>query len=147
MSVTLRAYDPSDDAWLSSWAPGVAASVGYDADGLTSDEVEARIIERDKRPVGVLVFRRHAPSGDAAMIEFVGVQPADARAGSGMRAAAMIEDELRGEGVQRLFAAAPAAHGIAMYFWIRLGYRPLLRGAWPCVRDGVAWLERRIDTT
>jgi hypothetical protein len=31
-----------------------------------------------------------------------------------------------------------------MYFWIRLGYRPLLRTEWPCERAGVAWLRREL---
>jgi hypothetical protein len=33
-------------------------------------------------------------------------------------------------------------HGIAMYFWIRLGYRPLMHSEWPCAREGIAWLAR-----
>ena len=62
----------------------------------------------------------------------------------GMSAAALVEDAVRAEGVRTLYAPAPAVHGIATYFWIRLGYRPLLREEWPCERVGVAWLVREL---
>jgi hypothetical protein len=59
-----------------------------------------------------------------------------------MQAAALLEVQLRKARIQRIYAPASAAHGIAVYFWIRLGYRPLLRADWPCNREGVAWLAR-----
>jgi hypothetical protein len=61
-----------------------------------------------------------------------------------MAAAALIEGELCATGASRVYAPAPEVHGIAMYFWIRLGYRPLMRGEWPCEHDGVAWLVREL---
>ena len=68
-----------------------------------------------------------------------------ARNGAGMIAAALAENEIVEAGTRELFAPAPAVHGISMYFWIRLGYAPLLRTDWPCEREGVAWLRRSLD--
>jgi hypothetical protein len=59
-----------------------------------------------------------------------------------MIAAALVEKEMLGLGVQEVFAPAAELHGISMYFWVRLGYAPLLRPDWPCEREGVAWLRR-----
>jgi hypothetical protein len=59
-----------------------------------------------------------------------------------MSAVALVEDELRSARVDVVYVPAPAVHGIATYFWIRLGYQPILRPDWPCERSGVSWLLR-----
>ncbi len=155
--LSLRALDVSDAAWLDEWLAPVAASVGYDEldadrpgatllDRSASDpRVHARIIVRDSDDdVGLAVYRIDAPRRGAAVIEIVATRREFARRGSGMGAVALIEDELRAAGVGEVYAPAPAMHGIAVYFWIRLGYRPLMRAAWPCERAGVAWLVRAL---
>ncbi len=153
MTVTLRSSASSDDAWLDSWLPAVAASVGYDAasprysreKASRSGGAERRIIERAGQRVGVVIYREHAPARASATIELIATPPECARGGSGMRAAAVIEEQLRARGIETIYAPASAVHGISMYFWIRLGYRPLLRDEWPCERDGVAWLMRCVE--
>jgi hypothetical protein len=140
-----------DGAWLDTWLGASAASVGYDA--IDTDEpsrslseairggLDARTIVADE-PVGVITYRAHTGSAVDAIIEFVGIESSYARRGYGQAGAALLADELTAAGVRRIFAPAPEIHGIAMYFWIRLGYRPLLRDDWPCVREGAAWLAR-----
>jgi GNAT superfamily N-acetyltransferase len=150
VSILLRDVSGDDAAWSGGWLPSVAASVGHEGAGDTKSgrgkaRATTRIIERDGERAGVLIYRLHARKRGAAIIELIATPPAYARRGSGMKAAALLEDELRARGVREIFAPAPAAHGIAMYFWIRLGYRPLKRDAWPCAREDVAWLVRRID--
>jgi hypothetical protein len=61
-----------------------------------------------------------------------------------MAAAVLAEEEMRAEGMRSAYAPATAANGISMYFWIRLGYAPLMREEWPCQRDGIAWLKRTL---
>lgn len=149
VSVVLRAVSGDDAAWVGGWLPAAAASVGHeggsDAKFGRDKTSKTMIIERDGERVGVLIYRLHTPKRGKATIELIATPPEHARRGSGMKAAAMIEDELCAQGVREIYAPAPAAHGIAMYFWIRLGYRPLERDAWPCAREGVAWLVRRLD--
>ncbi len=155
--VDLRAVTAADLTWLDEWVASVAASVGYDA--LASEHPGAsliarigagapplaRIIERDNEPVGIIICSLHAPRPGAAIIEIVATKRDAARRGSGMAAAAAIEDELRTAGLTTIFAPAPAVHGIDVYFWIRLGYRPIARNMWPCETAGVAWLQRDLD--
>ena len=154
--LSLRALDGNDAAWLDEWLAPVAASVGYDElDGgrpgatlldrsSANPRTRARIIVRDNDDVGLAVYRIDAPRRGDAVIEIVATRREFARRGSGMGAVALIEDELRAAGVGEVYAPAPAMHGIAVYFWIRLGYRPLMRAAWPCERAGVAWLARAL---
>jgi hypothetical protein len=139
----------ADQAWLDTWLPA-AASVGYQAS--SPGRAQKRLIIERPEPAprgaaapgcaGIIVYRTHSPSRGHAIIELVATPPDHARHGAGMEAAALLEVQLRKARIQRIYAPASAAHGIAMYFWIRLGYRPLLRADWPCARDGVAWLAR-----
>lgn len=152
----LRSVGDADAVWLDGWLAPVAASVGYDeidderpgsllAERLRAGpSLRARIIVRDGSDVGLVVYRVGAPRRGAAIIEIIATPPAQARRGSGMGAAALVEDELIVAGVRTVCAPAPAAHGIATYFWIRLGYRPLARAAWPCERAGVGWFVREL---
>ena len=151
-TISLRTATRADSAWVDAWLPDVATSLGYDP--ANQDRSQKRlIIRRDangsrsagdpaREDVGVLIYRLSTPARGDAMIELVATPPQHARKGAGMAAAALLEEDLRRRGVRRVYAPAPAVHGIAMYFWIRLGYRPLLRGDWPCAREGVAWLVR-----
>jgi hypothetical protein len=123
--------------------------VGYDASRITQSRSRnagtIMAVLRDDEPIGVTVHAALAGRHDAAIIELIAIMPAHARHGHGHRAATFVEDTLRASGMRRVYAPAPAIHGIDVYFWIRLGYRPLLRADWPCARDGVAWLARDID--
>lgn len=154
--LSLRPGVRDDAAWLDEWLAPVAASVGYDElDGArtgaalldqssANPRVHVRIIMRDGDDVGMAVCRTNAPRLGAAVIELVATRREFARRGSGMAAVALIEAELRAAGVREVYAPAPAMHGIAVYFWIRLGFRPLMRAEWPCDRAGVEWLVRAL---
>ncbi len=154
--VALRPLEDGDLTWLDSWLTVVAASVGYETEGASPGEwlrkrsarerrVRVDIVERDGRAAGVAVYRTRAPRRDAAIIELVATPPSEARRGTGMAAAALVEELLRADGARTVYAPAPAMHGIDVYFWIRLGYRPLPRAAWPCAVDGVAWMRCDVE--
>jgi GNAT superfamily N-acetyltransferase len=153
VNVALRPLDDGDSVWLDQWFGAVAASVGVQTgvaapfDWLGGRLVRERrlrigIIERDGRAAGIAVYRLRTPRRDAAIVELIATAPADARRGTGMAAAALVEELLRDEGMRTVYAPAPAGHGIDVYFWIRLGYRPLPRAAWPCAIESVAWMRR-----
>lgn len=147
MTVSLRPLAAHDVAWLDAWLPSVAAGVA-DAASLRARGRHALVIERDGFSVGIVVYSMLRPRRGAAIIELIAMPPEHARHGSGMAAAVALEATLRDAGVRTVYAPAPERHGIAMYFWIRLGYRPLLRGDWPCAAgSGLAWLARDIAQT
>ena len=153
MTVTLRDLRLDDAAWLDGWLGACAQSVAYreiDASAptgslfehLNAENVYGRVVVADGAAIGIAVWRL-LPAA-AALIEFVGVQPSSGRRGYGHQAAERLAEALRADGVTALFAPAPAIHGIAVYFWIRLGFRPLLQVDWPCKREGLAWLVRDV---
>jgi hypothetical protein len=152
VNVRLRDLAREDAAWLDTWLAECASSVAYDE--IKRDEpsrslfarvndsvTRVRVIEAASEPVGVVVFSTSRP----AMIEFVGVQPSSARRGYGQVGATLAEDDLHNASATSIYVPAPAVHGIAVYFWIRLGYHPLLKPEWPCERKGVAWMRRDLD--
>jgi hypothetical protein len=148
MSVTLRPARADDAAWLAGWLPAVASACGYDPRQLidavaASDAAAAQIVERGGAECGIV--RTTYVSDSRTAIQLVAMLPSAARSGAGMAAAALVEAELRRAGARSIIAPAPERHGIAVYFWIRLGYRPLSRVEWPASCDGVAWFAREFD--
>lgn len=152
MNTTLRALTSRDAAFLDPWLPTAAASVTHEATSTAELLARAqrtpilrlRIIQRDHAPAGILIYRLHTPTDDSAIFELVATPPHEARRGTGMTAATLAEQELRNANIHTAYAPAAAAHGISMYFWIRLGYAPQLRDQWPCTREGIAWLRRSL---
>jgi hypothetical protein len=146
VKITLRECDRDDVAWLRDWLPDVAAGAGHTdfdlSEWMANERVQ--IIVADGTEAGVVSYRLHEPAPDVALLTMVAIPRGQARRGAGMAAAALAEETLRGAGARVVYAPATAAHGISMYFWIRLGYRPLPQAAWPCSRPGVAWLSREI---
>jgi hypothetical protein len=137
----LRLARAADEAWLRSWLPAAVKALGY------GSQAAARrsLIERDGEATGIAIYRERAPSRSSALIMLIATPVEMARRGAGMRAAVLLEDQFRARGMRTIYAPAPGSHGIAVYFWLRLGYRPLQRGDWPCAREGVVWLMRRLD--
>ncbi len=121
-------------------AHGARASARRSREAATSrdDRARTRAIRRSNGPQDAEGTSAAVP----AIIELIALAPEHARRGLGMRAAAPAEEELRAGGAERILAPATEQHGIALYFWIRLGYRPLERAAWPCRRPATAWLVR-----
>ncbi|MBF6599677.1 MAG: hypothetical protein IVW36_04115 [Dehalococcoidia bacterium] len=148
MNLRLRPLVVADARWCDGWLSEAAARDGYGASScealLARASVDRRLwlqlIERDDAAAGLLVARLGTPARGSATIEWLATAPGCGRRGSGMAAAAAAEDELRRLKVHRLYA--PARHGIAVYFWLRLGYRPLLRAHWPCECEGIGWMLR-----
>ncbi|HYM15623.1 MAG TPA: hypothetical protein VEZ14_08690 [Dehalococcoidia bacterium] len=143
MTVSLRRFRLPDLPWLEAWLPAAAGRPAHELRPWLAS-LSARVIVRDGVDAGLIAWRAHHPAHGSAVIEIVATPSEHARRGTGMAAAALAEAALRRDGVRTVYAPAPAARGIAMYFWIRLGYRPLLRPAWPCATAGVAWLSRAI---
>jgi len=151
VNVALRDVQPNDGPWLDTWLGACAASVAYDTidpdaaslsllKRLEAGGLLAKVI-RTHQNIGIVAYRVDAP----ATIEFVGVQSAHTRRGYGHAGAALVEEVVQASGATAIYAPAPALHSIAMYFWIRLGYRPVLQHEWPCHREGVAWLKRDLS--
>jgi GNAT superfamily N-acetyltransferase len=143
--MTLRPVHKSDIETLATWLPKIAAGAGCKrwaseaalphalagAGALVSDDC-------------FLAYRAGTPLPRAAKIEFLAVPPGRRRLGIGSRAALAIEKQLR-RSVDGIYVAVPARLGLALYFWLRLGYRPLLQPDSPSrLDDASVWMMRKL---
>ncbi len=100
--------------------------------------------------LGLAVVLADAPVEGAFAAPLIAIEPAQRFQGLGGEAARGIERYLRAKrGAERLYAPVPETRGPGVYFWLRLGFRPLLasEAPWPLTgltaeaRAGV-WLLR-----
>jgi GNAT superfamily N-acetyltransferase len=75
--------------------------------------------------------------GDTLRIERLCINPKGRGYGAGSEAARLLLDAAAGAGMRRVRAHAPPDLGLAVYFWIRMGLRPL-HGDGP---EGGIWFE------
>ena len=87
------------------------------------------VIEEADAVVGAVLARE---VGDAMRFDALVVRPEARRRGIGAKAMALVEEAT---GARRFLAETRARDGRALYFWIRLGYRPILE-------DGRLVMER-----
>lgn len=142
--MTLRAPRMGDAEAIAVWLPGAltTAIAGADEAGRAADSLRAkveasdpamRIIEADGEPQGIAAVERE---GDDVRIAAVAVRP-EAR-GRGLSAMALVAIEASlAPRPRRLLAPVAPSDGRALYFWLRLGYRPI-------VIDGRVWMEREM---
>jgi hypothetical protein len=76
--------------------------------------------------MGLALVRLDAPlAGDATMV-FLAMQPERRYRGLGGEAGLAVERLVREKtGARRFYAGVPEGRGLAVYFWLRLGFRPL----------------------
>lgn len=140
----LRRLRRSDFGYL-GWLTEVATdtryekSAGQDAliDLLDRPDV---LIDSDRR--GVVAVAIGTPDENSATIDFLAVDPERRRLGTGGRLALATERRVQQE-VRTLFARVPMDVGLALYFWLRLGYRPLTSTQRPArLNSSDTWMVR-----
>ncbi len=81
-------------------------------------------------PLGLLAYDTGTPQRNSARVRFLAVDPGRRRLGVGSRAALALEERLA-PSAKEIYVSVPARLGLAFYFWLRLGYRPLTQRDWP----------------
>lgn len=147
----LRRIRKSDVPVLAEWLPAVSSQIGCDrwaAPDTIRDAVgQDGIFAIDEGgPLGVLSLELDAPEKASASIRMLAVEPARRRLGFGGRAALALERRLR-KSVRRIYVLVPARIGLALYFWLRLGYQPLTHEQFaPPPQSGPAlWMVRNLN--
>lgn len=112
----------------------------------------AALISRAGEPVGVAVAEPGSPTKASASVPFIAVTPAARFRGLGGEAGLALDRHLRSTGYSRVFAPVPEGRGLAVYFWLRLGFRPLVAAEAPGPVRGLSgrempgiWLLRDSD--
>jgi hypothetical protein len=84
------------------------------------------IADVESRPIGIAVVFRGMPDSRSATIPFLAMDPGRRFRGLGGEAGIALDLQLRkGAGFDRVYAPVPEGRGLAVYFWLRLGFRPL----------------------
>ena len=100
------------------WTPAdLEAVVGAGRGVLISDS--------DGAGIGVAVVLKDVPETGCATLPFLAIDPVRRFRGLGGEAGLALDAKLRGEGMAKVYAPVPDGRGLAVYFWLRLGFRPL----------------------
>lgn len=101
----------------------------------------ARIRRRGAgEPVGHVRWRAGWPSEELATVEAIELVAGERGRGYGAEAVRELEGLLAEEGVRGLAAAVEPDDGLGLFFWLRLGFRPM--GAREGPADGRFWMVR-----
>ena len=96
------------------------------------------ISDEEGAPIGMAVVFCDLPHPSDATIAFLTVDPARRFRGLGGEAGIELERQLREDrGYKRVYAPVPEGRGLAVYFWLRLGFRPLSRAEAPSAPLGL----------
>jgi GNAT superfamily N-acetyltransferase len=84
------------------------------------------VSDEDGTAMGLALVRFDAPSAGNAVISFLAMQPERRYRGLGGEAGLAVERLLRERlGARCVYVGVPEGRGLAVYFWLRLGFRPL----------------------
>lgn len=149
--VTLSPLTPEGMQAMPWLAASLAPDWPADALGAAVEAGEAVLIaDEGARPIGAAVACVGAPGQGSAAVPFISIDPERRYRGLGGEAALALERHLRARfGVKSVYAAIPDWRGLAVYFWLRQGYRPVtaVEAPWPLislageVRPGI-WMLR-----
>jgi GNAT superfamily N-acetyltransferase len=122
-----------EDLEAMTWLPQALAPEWEPADlKALARRGRAMAILKEGRAIGVLAAVLDEPEQGSATLTFVGIEPGERFQGLGGEAALALEQQLRKRaGVERVLVPVPEQRGLAVYFWLRLGYRPLIAAMAP----------------
>jgi ribosomal protein S18 acetylase RimI-like enzyme len=146
----LRPLQDDDLERLAAWLPRTTAELGCQR--WASEEAlrtaagkEGVLAVVEGEPVGFVAYEIGSLSPDAARIELLAISPDRRRLGIGSRAVLALERRLARTSKQ-MYVLVSSELGLAFYFWLRLGYRPLTQREWPASPQAgpAIWLVRAL---
>jgi GNAT superfamily N-acetyltransferase len=152
----LRTATADDVAAMAAWLAPSALTPDWQIEDLEATlPVSTPVLISDKlgEALGLIVLLSDRPEAGDVSVPLVAVAPERRFSGRGGEAVLAVEREARARwGVKRCFAPVPDNRGLAVYFWLRLGYRPLTtsEAPWPLAglsdepRRGM-WMVREAD--
>jgi hypothetical protein len=143
----LRAATPENVAALGDWLSTSALSPDWHRDDLEATLPSAQAVlvsDKSGEPLGLIVLLADRPEPGAVSVPLVAIAPQRRFSGLGGEAVLAVEREVRARwGVHRCYAPVPDGRGLAVYFWLRLGYRPLTSAQAPWPLAGLSDEPRR----
>ena len=146
----LRPLGEADLPALETWLPEAARAAGCDRwstpDALRGAIGNPRVlVGEESAGRSFLEYATGEPKRDSARVHFLAVRPDRRRLGTGHRSTLALEARLPGS-ITRVYISIPARLGLALYFWLRLGYRPLTQRARPAAPEDApaVWMVRDV---
>lgn len=146
--VQLRPLRRNDVERLAGWLPDVAKDAGCDR--WANGDALARALGDEcvlvpRAGDAFIAYDAGLPDRRSATVSLLAVPPGERRLGTGGRVALALEARLA-RSIDRIYTIVPARIGLALYFWLRLGYRPLTQGEWPAEPEDKpsAWMVREL---
>ena len=142
--MTLRPLRTADIPSLATWLPRAAADAGCER--WTREDALRNAVGREGALAAddcFLAYQLGSPQPKTANVQLLAVAPGRRRLGTGSLAALALEKRLR-PSASGIYVLVPARLGLALYFWLRLGYRPLTQDEWPArpKRGSAVWMVR-----
>jgi GNAT superfamily N-acetyltransferase len=131
--VQLSALTAEAAAGMSGWLEAALAPEWTPADLQTNVDAGRGVLVSDAggEPIGAAVVLFGVPDRASASVPLIAIDPQRRFRGLGGEAGLALERHLGSLGIERVYAPVPEARGLAVYFWLRLGYRPLSAGDMP----------------
>ena len=143
----LRTATPEDVAALGDWLSTSALTPDWQREDLEATLPSAQAVlisDKAGEALGLILLLTDRPEPGAVSIPLVAVAPQRRFKGLGGEAVLAVEREVRSRwGTQRCYAPVPDGRGLAVYFWLRLGYRPLTTAQAPWPLAGLSDEPRR----
>ena len=145
----LRSLRASDVASLATWLPAIASAIGcerWSSEDALNGAVGRKdaLLYHDDAGEAFVAYAPDTPKRGAARVELLAVAPDKRRLGIAGRAALALERRLA-RSTKRIYVVVPSTIGLALYFWLRLGYRPLTQREWPTPLEGTStWMVREL---
>ena len=128
LRLRLAALTPEALQQMNAWLPGALAPDWSlaDLEGALPRSHAVLFEDQAGSPAGLAVVFLDRPQAEAATVAFLTIDPLRRFRGLGGEAALALERHLRERlGMGKVYAPVPDNRGLAVYFWLRLGYRPL----------------------
>jgi hypothetical protein len=138
--VRLSALEQDAFESMALWLPGALAPE-WSIDELQGAVTEGRgvlICDAAGEAIGMAIVRLDAPVARAASVPFLSIAPERRYRGLGGEAGIALQRYLSDQlGYERVYAPVPDGRGLAVYFWLRLGFRPLTQSEAPWALMGL----------
>jgi GNAT superfamily N-acetyltransferase len=125
--VRLSQLTPGALAGMSTWLPAALAPEWTltDLEAALKSALGVLISDAGGEAIGLAVMQTDGPGAECASVPLIAIEPSRRFRGLGGEAGIALDAQLRAAGYERVYAPVPDGRGLAVYFWLRLGFRPL----------------------
>jgi hypothetical protein len=125
--IRLSRLTPEALAGMSTWLAGALAPEWSleDLDAALKTATGVLISDATGDAIGLAVVQTDVPGAGCASVPLIAIEPSRRFRGLGGEGGIALDAQMRAAGFEKVYAPVPDGRGLAVYFWLRLGFRPL----------------------